>query len=376
MKNLLFLVALNVFTPAFISNAQTSIQWAKCYGGYGAEVPSQIIQATDGGFIVLGSTTADGGEVTGLHGLSDFWVIKTDANGILLWEKCYGGASNDYPTALDFTTDGGYILTGYTYSKNGDVTGIHDTTLGYSANNIDDSTVNISPFDSVAYYLQNNMVGNAIIFLDNINTLAANQMLVDIYISIQDFTDAETVLGNIYPANQDIMDFLFVRNLVCRYGLTDNDSTSQEELLMLQNMAEIGSNSICQSDARGILAFLNGAYYMVDCTMVGQCNDNNERKEMPKIGNDGKLLPWIGNNHPNPFSDWTDIPYYLPPNTNSAFIEIFDVLGNKMDTYPLTVKEIQATLTISSKGYSSGVYIYYMIADGKKAGWKKLMIIK
>src|ERR1035437_10516260 len=137
MKNLLFLVALNVFTPAFISNAQTSIQWAKCYGGYGAEVPSQIIQATDGGFIVLGSTTADGGEVTGLHGLSDFWVIKTDANGILLWEKCYGGASNDYPTALDFTTDGGYILTGYTYSKNGDVTGIHDTTLGYSANNID-----------------------------------------------------------------------------------------------------------------------------------------------------------------------------------------------------------------------------------------------
>jgi len=242
---------------------------------------------------------------------------------------------------------------------------------------LSDSTVMLAPFDSVAYYLINGLVGNAIVYLDNLNTLDANQMLVDIYISINDYSDAQTVLGNIYPDNQDIADFLFVRSLVCRFAINNSDSVSNEELLELQDMAVIGSSSICQSDARGILASLFGTNYPVDCFMVGQCQDGgNERKAAPHLGMGGKEIPWLGNNHPNPFSDWTDIPYYLPPNSGSAELIIFDMLGNKMDTYQLTLKEIQATLTISSKNYSAGVYFCTMVVDGKKAGWKKLLIIK
>jgi hypothetical protein len=242
---------------------------------------------------------------------------------------------------------------------------------------LSDSSINPALFDSVAYYLEIGMVSNAIVFLDSINTLEANQMLVDIYIGIQDFNDAESLMSNIYSENQDVMDFLFVRGLVCRFGSSGNDSVSDYELSELHDMAVIGSSSICQSEARGILALLYGTYYPIDCYMVGQCQDGeNERRFPPHLGKDGKDIPWLGNNHPNPFSNWTDIPYYLPPNTNSAYIEIFDIMGNKMDVYPLTVKEIQATLTISSKNYASGVYFCTMIVDGNKAGWKKLLIIK
>jgi len=143
MKNLIFLLVFLFLVSTFISNAQTSLQWAKCFGGYGAETPAQIIQTADGGFITIGSTTADGGDVTGLHGLSDFWLVKTDSNGILLWQKCYGGTADDKANAIDFTLDGGYIIAGYTYSKNGDVTGVHDTTLNSNADYSDGWVIKI-----------------------------------------------------------------------------------------------------------------------------------------------------------------------------------------------------------------------------------------
>jgi hypothetical protein len=87
-------------------------------------------------------------------------------------------------------------------------------------------------------------------------------------------------------------------------------------------------------------------------------------------------LPWLGNIFPNPFSDVTNVPYFIPLNCSNAEIEIFDVLGNRMDVYPLNIKGVQATLKIGSKGYSGGVYFCILIVDRSEAGWKKLLIIK
>jgi len=105
-----------------------TIEWQNALGGYQQDVPSCVQQTTDGGFIVVGSTLSDDGDVTGYHGVFDIWGVKLDGNGILEWQRCYGGSAKDGAKSVLQTTDGGYIIAGNTESTDGDVTGNHGST--------------------------------------------------------------------------------------------------------------------------------------------------------------------------------------------------------------------------------------------------------
>jgi hypothetical protein len=106
-------------------NAAGAVQWQKALGGGAFDEAKDIQTTPDGGYIVLGSSSSVNGQVSGNHGGSDFWVVKLDANGILQWQKSYGGTANDDARAVQTTPDGGYILAGTTYSNDGDVSGNH-----------------------------------------------------------------------------------------------------------------------------------------------------------------------------------------------------------------------------------------------------------
>jgi len=84
--------------------------WNQTYGGTSDDVAYALVQTGDGGFAVAGSTYSYGA------GLSDFWLIKTDATGNHLWNKTYGGANYDWANGLAHTADGGYALAGITGS--------------------------------------------------------------------------------------------------------------------------------------------------------------------------------------------------------------------------------------------------------------------
>jgi hypothetical protein len=105
-----------------------AVKWQKLYGGLHDDTPFDIQQTADGGYIAAGYSQSNDGDVTGHHGtvnISDYWVIKIDTGGVLKWEKSYGGTQDDQANAIRQTSDGGYILAGYTSSANGDVTGNH-----------------------------------------------------------------------------------------------------------------------------------------------------------------------------------------------------------------------------------------------------------
>jgi Secretion system C-terminal sorting domain len=99
------------------------MQWEQSYGGSGIDEAYCIQQTSDGGYIVVGTTTSNDGDVSGNHGANDVWVLKISATGVLQWQKCLGGSDNDYGNAVAQTSDGGYILAGGTYSTDGDVVG-------------------------------------------------------------------------------------------------------------------------------------------------------------------------------------------------------------------------------------------------------------
>ena len=102
-----------------------SIQWQKCLGGTSGEWSYAIQETTDGGYIISGKTTSNDGDVSGNHGYQDIWVVKLDSIGNIQWQKCLGGTSDDVAYSVQQTIDGGYILTGYTGSIDSDVNGNH-----------------------------------------------------------------------------------------------------------------------------------------------------------------------------------------------------------------------------------------------------------
>ncbi|MGN6566567.1 MAG: T9SS type A sorting domain-containing protein [Flavipsychrobacter sp.] len=107
-----------------------SLSWEKTYGGSDNDIAYSIQQTGDGGYIVGGTTYSNNGDVSKNQGSSDMWLLKLDNNGNKSWEKTYGGSAADAGYAVQITDDGGYILAGATKSLNGDVTGYHNSGFG------------------------------------------------------------------------------------------------------------------------------------------------------------------------------------------------------------------------------------------------------
>ena len=125
MKKLILLFALGVIQ---FTNAQSPTAiWQKCYGGSNDDGLRSGFQTSDGGYILASYTRSNDGIVSGNHGGSDAWIIKTNNIGTIQWQKCYGGSGDDEINSIIPTADGGYLLAGLTFSNDGDVAGNHSS---------------------------------------------------------------------------------------------------------------------------------------------------------------------------------------------------------------------------------------------------------
>ena len=96
------------------------LKTTRLYGGEESDYGRACQRTNDGGYIITGSSYSYG------PGGSDIWLIKTDKNGNEQWNKTFGGGKNDYGRDVQLTNDGGYIITGYTFSYG---SGNHDVWL-------------------------------------------------------------------------------------------------------------------------------------------------------------------------------------------------------------------------------------------------------
>lgn len=95
-----------------------NVLWDARYGGSELDRCNSIQQTSDGGYILGGtSASSTSGDKSGVNrGIEDYWVLKTDANGLIEWEQTYGGDNIDFLTSVIQTTDGGYLLGGRSMS--------------------------------------------------------------------------------------------------------------------------------------------------------------------------------------------------------------------------------------------------------------------
>lgn len=89
-----------------------NMQWSRTYGGNSEEdaYRSSVQQTSDGGFIILAATHSFSGQYYSYD--YDLWIIKTDSNGNIQWNRVIGTRSHDYAGMIKQTSDGGYIVIG------------------------------------------------------------------------------------------------------------------------------------------------------------------------------------------------------------------------------------------------------------------------
>ena len=122
-----------------------AIQWKKAIGGSRVDVGQAIQPTTDGGYILVGNTNSQDGDIIGYHSgaygcylpcigpticgyFPDGLVVKLSSTGAIQWQKALGGSAAENLLSIQSTPDGGFITSGLTYSNDGDVSGYHGGT--------------------------------------------------------------------------------------------------------------------------------------------------------------------------------------------------------------------------------------------------------
>ncbi len=140
MKKMLAVFALVAFASCTSDDSEPNpieevtflgeMDWVKSFGGTGEETAQAVIQTSDGGFAVLGYSSSTDGDIVGkTTEVNDYWLLKLDAEGNLLWNKTYGGTKDDRGQSVVQTSEGGYAIVGYAMSDDGDGSnneGFHD----------------------------------------------------------------------------------------------------------------------------------------------------------------------------------------------------------------------------------------------------------
>jgi hypothetical protein len=118
------------------------VEWTRTIGGSGEDFASSIIQSSDGGYVVAGATGSFGAGYDG-----DIYVVKLDGSGNVVWTKTIGGSSWDIAASIIQSSDGGYVVAGWTYSFGAGDSDIYIVKLDGSGNVVWTKTISGSDKD-------------------------------------------------------------------------------------------------------------------------------------------------------------------------------------------------------------------------------------
>ncbi len=194
--------------------------WYKTYGGSGADYVDAIINTQDGGYLIIGETNSNDGDITLNHGGYDIWICKLNSEGDLVWEKCYGGTGGEavrMENSILETSDGGFKFIGYTDSDDGDISLNHG---GYDAWLVKINSIGDIEFEKTFGGSENDF-GKKIIETNNNSTILVTARSVD-----GDFTEA----GNWVVQINENGDVLWKTNL---YGSNSGfiNTTVDDEII-------------------------------------------------------------------------------------------------------------------------------------------------
>jgi len=370
-----------------IKTDNTGIElWSKTYGDiYGDEALS-VRQTTDGGYIIAGRTWNFGA------GGADFYLIKTDASGTEQWSQTYGGPNNDKCNSVELTSDGGYILAGYTYSDEGypdfyliktDSSGTEEwsKSFGHYYYNIG----KVARQTSDGGYI---FVGTSSDFYTGILDVQLNkydsmgeEQWSEIYGGSSSGEGGEDVQQTIDGGYIIVGNRLSGNNREAYLIKTDGSGTEQWSQIYGGNYEEYGKS--IQHTLDGGYIILGGTesfsagYFDVwliktDAELTGIWQENSN------------IVPpnhSLQQNYPNPFNTSTTIPYLIPEASNVE-LSIFNSKGQKIKSLLndfVSAGEFSIVwngTNDNNKSVGPGLYLYKLTINGKSVAVKRCLFLK
>jgi hypothetical protein len=97
------------------------VNWQSCFGGSEFDYATDMVEFNNH-FYILGNTFSNDGDISFLHGENDFWLVCTDSQGNMSWERTYGGSDSEGSHRILSTGEGYFYLLGAAFSSDGDIT--------------------------------------------------------------------------------------------------------------------------------------------------------------------------------------------------------------------------------------------------------------
>ena len=110
-----------VISSLFLFSQNYMVNWQSCFGGSDFDYATDMVEFNNKYFI-LGNTFSNDGDISFLHGENDFWLVCTDYQGNMLWERTYGGSDSDGSHRIFSTGEGYFYLLGTSFSSDGNIT--------------------------------------------------------------------------------------------------------------------------------------------------------------------------------------------------------------------------------------------------------------
>ncbi len=419
------------FTDLYLikTNDLGEIQWETVYGGDETETITSVLQTVDGSYVVFGQTDSKGA------GNFDFYLVKFSSNGDVIWEKTYGGNRDEKSANMIETSDGGYLLLGTTLSfgdgLNADVYLIkvssdgselwnkrYGGSSGDSGDKIiltqdDNYTILASTasfgaggFDLWLIKIDNNgdelwnktfggsedEEGNGITELQDGSlvmvgyTISFGAGAKDVYLVKTNSSGVEIwskVNGGLY---QD-----YASNVISEDDGIIYTTELQPELdssSAFINKIDFDGNEIWQSRYYGSAndLVLNADHHIIIAGLTSKYGNNsevyflnvNENGDITAVRNIEKQNPTsfqLFNNYPNPFNPSTVISYQIPEDSFVSLV-IYDAIGQKVTTLVNHYQTVGSyNVSFNAGDLSTGVYIY-RLKTRNFVSTKKMILLK
>lgn len=304
-----------------------NLLWSRCYGGSKHESIKGVIEL-ENGFLLTCYTQSDDRDAEGagyhlgyLNNLpynrqtKDIWLIRTDADGNIIWSRCYGGTGDETPTKAFQNEDGGFTVFGTTASIDGDA---------QSAQNLHWSWQEY--VYSKLWVFRTDVNGN-LMWERAIGTKMSRDMYLEDVVKLSD--TEYTILGTAHPPAE---------------GYEGDFSCTNWD------------NRLCGYDS----------YWVLHITDIFNYDDPTGIEEQPKV------VPLQMNVHPNPATTWVAIDYTLPNGNAKAELSMFNAMGVKVKQVELDGNQGQKVLDL--RGLAPGVYFYTLCCGGLRQTDKLVLV--
>lgn len=327
---------------------QGVIEWQKTYGGEYADLLRSMEQTADNGFILAGySTSSRSGDKTESNkGVGDVWVIKINDVGIIEWQNSYGADGDDQPYVIHQTIDGGYIIGANSNSTN------PLTSLGGIVGNGTDYWIFKLDEEGAVVWSKTYDFGK----VDILTSLVENKdhtYLIGGYAQSERRVPREGIVGKL-------------TNVVAK----EKDGINDYIALKIDEKGEELWNKTVGSAGEDILRKLietrDGGYLMAGTSNSGASKDKNSNiggndfwvvklKDKTKIEKVRSGLEAI----PNPVSTYTNI--IIGYDFTSGTASVVDMTGRTLQNFSISSR----TVPVDLSAYAEGIYIINVKTDVK-----------